>query len=236
MARRTKEASAATRELLLDTAESIFREHGVTRTTLAEIATAAGVTRGAVYWHFRDKADLFGEMCARATSPMKTMIERVHGETQGDPLATLRTLCVDTLTHLATEPRAQAFFEIVFHKSELVGEMREVAARHERECDDAQRRVGAVLRQAVSQGQLPADTDTVIATRILHGFMTGVMHEWVLDPGAVDLARAAPAMVDSMLIGLRVAPPRIASAAPADRTRKRPVTMAARSFRSGSLS
>src|SRR5947209_7165062 len=107
MARRTKAASEATRELLLDTAERIFREHGVTRTTLAEIATAAGVTRGAVYWHFRDKADLFGEMCARARSPMKTMLERAGGDTHDDPLATLRTLCIDTLTHLATEPRAQ---------------------------------------------------------------------------------------------------------------------------------
>src|SRR5262245_1499326 len=108
MARRTKEDAAATREQLLDAAERVFRENGVTRTTLAEIAQAAGVTRGAVYWHFRDKADLFEAMCARATSPLEAMLDRAHGA-QADALATLRALCVDALTYLATQSRAQAF-------------------------------------------------------------------------------------------------------------------------------
>jgi AcrR family transcriptional regulator len=60
----------ATRERLLDAAQALFREHGVTRTSLAEVATAAGMTRGAVYWHFKDKADLFRAMCDRATLPL----------------------------------------------------------------------------------------------------------------------------------------------------------------------
>ena len=71
MARRTKSEAAITREQLLDAAERVFRERGVTRTSLAEVAAAAGVTRGAVYWHFRDKADLFDAMCERATLPLE---------------------------------------------------------------------------------------------------------------------------------------------------------------------
>ena len=68
--RKTKEDALATRERLLDAAEALFRERGVTRTSLAEVATAAGMTRGAVYWHFKDKADLFRAMCDRATLPL----------------------------------------------------------------------------------------------------------------------------------------------------------------------
>jgi TetR/AcrR family acrAB operon transcriptional repressor len=49
MARRTKEEAQATRTQLLDTAEVVFREKGVSRTTLTDIASAAGVTRGAIY-------------------------------------------------------------------------------------------------------------------------------------------------------------------------------------------
>src|SRR5512140_3424665 len=97
MVRRTKEAAAATREQLLDAAERVFRERGVTRTSLAEIATAAGVTRGAVYWHFRDKADLFFAMCERATLPLEESLERAGTATHADPLAALRTLAVDAL-------------------------------------------------------------------------------------------------------------------------------------------
>lgn len=208
MVRRTKEAAAATREQLLEAAERIFRERGVTRTSLAEIAAAAGVTRGAVYWHFRDKVDLFDAMCSRATSPLHAMLERSPEDARSDALGTLRSLCVHALTHLACEPRAQAFFEIIFHKSELVGEMEQLACRHERESTGARKRMEAVLRRAVAQRELPADTDIAIAAHVIHGSIVGLMHEWVIDPGSYDLARSAPAIVDMLIAGLRANAPR----------------------------
>ena len=87
MARRTKEEAAITREQLLDAAEHVFRERGVAGSSLAEVAAAAGVTRGAVYWHFRDKADLCAAMCERATLPLETMLERRRCGAHADPLA-----------------------------------------------------------------------------------------------------------------------------------------------------
>jgi TetR/AcrR family acrAB operon transcriptional repressor len=63
MVRRTKEEALATRAALLDAAEKVFRQHGVTRATLGAVASAAGVTRGALYWHFRDKDELFAALC-----------------------------------------------------------------------------------------------------------------------------------------------------------------------------
>src|SRR3546814_1649852 len=59
--RRTKEEALETRESILDAAERIFFERGVSRTTLDQIARAASVTRGAVYWHFQNKSDLRSE-------------------------------------------------------------------------------------------------------------------------------------------------------------------------------
>ena len=49
MVRRTKEDALATRNRILDTAECVFERRGVSRTSLNEIALAAGVTRGAIY-------------------------------------------------------------------------------------------------------------------------------------------------------------------------------------------
>src|SRR6188768_802897 len=71
MVRRTKEEAQATRKLILDTAEVVFHERGVSRSTLNDIAVAAGVTRGAIYWHFQDKADLFNAMIERVCLPME---------------------------------------------------------------------------------------------------------------------------------------------------------------------
>ena len=212
MVRRTREAAAATREQLLDAAERVFRDRGVTRTSLAEVAAEAGLTRGAVYWHFRDKADLFAAMCERATSPMDTLVEQASEATAASPLATLRALCVDALTHLADDPRTQAVFEIMFHKSELAGELAGIAEQHDRDCCHARACVEAVIARAVAAGDLARDTDVTLAAHAMQAYVTGVMHEWTLDPAAYDLRASAPALVDTFIAGLVAHPPRVMSA------------------------
>src|SRR5215831_19388003 len=133
MARKTKVEALITREQLLDAAERVFREHGVARTSLAEVAAAAGVTRGAVYWHFKDKVDLFEAMCERATLPLDLLLSEAASSPCSDPLGALRELAIGVLTALATDPRAQAVFEVIFHKTELTGELAPLAGRREDE-------------------------------------------------------------------------------------------------------
>ena len=208
MARRTKTEAAITREQLLDAAERVFRERGVTRTSLAEIAAEAGVTRGAVYWHFRDKADLFAAMCERATLPLEQTLERAGTAVHADALAALRTLAIDALTRLACDARAQAVFEVVFHKCELTDDLGPIAARRNRERWHCLIHVESIFRRAVELRQLPEDTDTHLATQALHAYIGGIMREWVLDPTAFDLAATAPALIDTMIAGLAACPPR----------------------------
>lgn len=62
MARRTKQEAAQTREAVLKAALDIFYEKGYTRTTFDEIARRIELTKGAVYWHFRNKADLLAAL------------------------------------------------------------------------------------------------------------------------------------------------------------------------------
>jgi len=209
MARRTKEEAKATRERLLDAAEMLFREHGVTRTSLAEVATAAGMTRGAVYWHFKDKADLFRAMCDRATLPLEANFERTGHDAETDPLGTLRALSIGALQSLATDTRAQNVFEIVFHKSELVDELAGLATAHRQERCACLAQIEEMVRRAARVGQLPEDLDAALATQGLHALMVGIMHEWVLDPSAYDLAAAAPGLIDMFMAGLKAHPPRL---------------------------
>jgi TetR/AcrR family acrAB operon transcriptional repressor len=208
MARKTKTQAAITREQLLDAAEQVFRERGVARTSLTEIAAAAGVTRGAVYWHFRDKADLFTAMCERATLPLDALVAEAGVANSDDPLRVLRDLSVAALTCLATDRRAQAVFEVMFHKSELTGDLAQIAGRRERERCDCLLSVERLIQQAIDVGQLLPDTDPALATRLLHAYMGGIMREWVLDKGAYDLAARAPNFIDTIIAGLLASPPR----------------------------
>jgi len=213
MARRTKLEARETRERLLDAAQSVFRQRGVTRTTLAEIATAAGVTRGAVYWHFKDKAALFHAMCERATLPLDALFERAGETASTAPLATLRDLCVGALQRLAADARTQAVFEVIFHKTELVDELADIATSHQDERCQCLGQIEAIIRRCAEVGELAPDIDAPLAAQGLNALMVGIMHEWVLDPSAYDLASAAPALIDAFLAGLKERPPRRATRA-----------------------
>ena len=58
MARRTKEEAEQTRQAILLSALDLFCEKGYSKTTFDEIAKHINLTKGAVYWHFRNKPDL----------------------------------------------------------------------------------------------------------------------------------------------------------------------------------
>jgi TetR/AcrR family acrAB operon transcriptional repressor len=208
MARKTKLEALETRERLLDAGEAVFRHRGVTRTSLAEIAAAAGVTRGAVYWHFKDKAALFHAMCDRATLPLDALFERASETASTDPLQTLRDLCVGALQRLAVDARTQVVFEVIFHKTELVDELAGIATSNQDERCRCLSQIEAIIRRCAEVGELAPDIDAAIAAQGLNALMVGIMHQWVLDPSAYDLASAAPALVDTFLAGLVASPPR----------------------------
>src|SRR5260370_35825620 len=51
--------SAVTRRAILDACLKLFARHGFSTTSIDDIASAAGITKGAVYWHFENKEELF---------------------------------------------------------------------------------------------------------------------------------------------------------------------------------
>jgi TetR/AcrR family acrAB operon transcriptional repressor len=102
MARRTKEEALATRHLILDTAEHVFLRRGVTRTSLQEIAQEAGLTRGAIYWHFQNKADVFDAMMQRVKLPMVANLNCHPQQEAQNPLQHLRHAVATTCKWCAT--------------------------------------------------------------------------------------------------------------------------------------
>lgn len=137
MARRTKEEALETRSRILDAAERVFYDRGVAHASLEDIASAAEVTRGAIYWHFKDKAELFDAMMQRVVLPVEDMLERAGCCAEAKPLELLRRATLDVLLRTARDPRMQRLFDIAYHKCEYVGDAAGVRERHiasQREC------------------------------------------------------------------------------------------------------
>ena len=75
--RRSKEEAEATREALLCAAEQLLAERGIKNTRLDDVAAAVGVTRGAIYWHFKNKEELIKAILARLRDPLNASIEKL---------------------------------------------------------------------------------------------------------------------------------------------------------------
>ncbi|MDO5385917.1 MAG: TetR family transcriptional regulator, partial [Pseudomonadota bacterium] len=79
MPRRTKEEAEETRKAILRASLEIFCEKGYSRTTFDEIAKHINLTKGAIYWHFRNKADILTEIIReRLTLGYKTIEEKIN--------------------------------------------------------------------------------------------------------------------------------------------------------------
>lgn len=208
MVRRTKEEALATRAELLDAAERVFSERGVTNTSLNEIAAAAGVTRGALYHHFKNKADLIEALMDRVMMPINEMRTCAATAAPADPLGQLRLRAIHVLRQAVTDTHTRAMFTILFHKCEYVDTVLPIKQRHLQTRNECASEVETVFRAAVAAGQLPGELDVRHATLGLFSFIDGLVYNWLLDPDYLALERNIEAYVDLFLEGLRRSPPR----------------------------
>lgn len=213
MARRTKEEALATRHKLLDAAEHLFQAQGVSRTSLQDIARRAGATRGAVYWHFKDKADLFNAMMERVTLPLEQSFqnqlgqEEQEGQEKGqgghtDPLARIRSGVAAALLRIASDPQTRRVFEVATHKVEYVGELQALRLRHLKSRSDFLAQVERGLQAAARHHALELPVPATAAAQGLHAIIDGLIQSWLLESADFDLVSLGRDVVEVYLRGL----------------------------------
>lgn len=204
MVRRTKADAEATRHSLLDAAEHLFQERGVSRTSLNDIAIAAGTTRGAIYWHFKDKADLFNAMMERVTLPLEETLAGIgkQASTLYNPLQQLRDAIAHALHKAATDEQTRRVFEIATLQVEYNDEMHAVRTRHLQGRNDCMQQTAKTLRSAAEHQGVTLTVPVPCAALGLHVMIDGLIQNWLLDPKAFDLRRCGRQVVDTYLAGL----------------------------------
>lgn len=202
MARRTKQDADATRSRLLDAAELVFYEKGVSRASLNDIACAAGLTRGAIYWHFKDKGDLFNAMMDRVTSPLQEASCESAAMVSVSPLQRLRNRVELVQRCIATDERMWRVFEIALFRVEYVDEMAVARDRHIEECGTFQAQLELDLQAAAEHEGVKLTQGSLAAVIGLRAVFEGLMHSWLLNKEQFDLVSVSRAAVDTYLSGL----------------------------------
>lgn len=200
MVRRTKADAEATRTALLDAAEELFLANGVSRTSLQDIASAAGTTRGAIYWHFQDKGDLFNAMMERVTLPMERSINAAQAVEA--PLQRLRISVLTALRITATDEQARRVFMIATQQVEFNGEMLAVRERKLRWRDDYLRYLEQEFDAAAQEAGITLPTDTRTAALGLKAILSGVLDNWLLDTTNYNVVAVGTQVMDCYLCGL----------------------------------
>ena len=203
MARKTKEEALETRQAILDAAERVFYERGVSQTTLADIAAAAGVTRGAIYWHFANKRDVYEALIQRLVDPIEARLTETLARDDGNPIDGLRAMALFVIDRVANDPRHSRMMAISWHKCEYVGEMAVIRDTHI-ECGARYLTLGEeCFRKAIDRGYFPRDMDPHVASLGMMVIVDGLIATWTLYDDLFPLADYATRIMDAYLAGLQ---------------------------------
>ncbi|HAS1153300.1 TPA: acrEF/envCD operon transcriptional regulator [Enterobacter cloacae] len=203
MARKKKAEAQQTRQQLIEAAIGQFATRGVTNTTLTDIADAAKVTRGAVYWHFTSKTEIFNAIWEQQL-PLRDLIrDRLSLSEKDDPLLMLREQFITALQYIAHEPRQCALLQILYHKCEFTSDM---VSEYE-----IRKRIGfnndflrATLERCISRNIISSQVNMDLTLIVFHGFFSGIIKNWLMNNDSFNLYQQAPALVDNILATLPV--------------------------------
>lgn len=203
MARKTKEEALETRKAILDAAVRVFAVKGVARTSLVDIAREAGVTRGAIYWHFTNKADLLNSLWDRVLLFYAPLALASEDPNEPDPLGKLKTLYLSFFTGMVHDPSQRQLFRLLFDDSDRSKETEILRQRHNEKRKERLRGLGVSLYNAKLRGQLPPDFDIRMGAISVLAFVHGLIANWVMAPDLFDIEQEGPRFIDGMLQMLR---------------------------------
>lgn len=196
--KKNKDDTARTRELVLDAAAEAFYENGVSRTSLDHIARRAGLTRGAIYWHFKDKGDLLTALHSDTMLPQECLMEEAMAKAGDDPLDMIETGGIRFLEEFSNDERQQRVHAIVTLGCEFVGESRATIARIVSADDKMYQRLRQFLEAAEMKGDLDAQWTCETAARALQCSMGGLLTEWLKSGKAFSLVDVGSLMLRSL--------------------------------------
>lgn len=205
--RKTKEEAYQTRCNLLATALTVFYERGVSKASLDEIAKTAGVTRGALYWHFKNKKDLFEALFQIHYANVEQQLEQVlHSDQTTEPLDFLYNSVLQHFESLVNDHDFRKFNTILLYRCEQTQDnlsIVELTRQYHRRWDQL---LHNIINECKRKQILDQKLNTERAVLSLISTISGLSASWLDDPQAFDLMQHAPAIIQACFDNLKNSP------------------------------
>ena len=201
--RKTKAEALKTREYLMLAALDTFYRRGVARASLNEIAQTAGVTRGALYWHFKNKEDLFDALFQYIFNDFSSRLAADIESASPDTWENLRLALLNMFERMQHNEMHRKFMSILHLKCEHTEQNEAIVnlmTQYNRMWHD---QLTAAMELCVRQQKLPDNLTIDLASVYLKSVCTGLTQIWLMNPDRFDLEKTTPLMVNTAMDALQ---------------------------------
>ena len=202
--RRTKEDAARTRAAIMDAALTCFERHGIAASTLDQIAAEARVSKGAIYWHFKGKLEIFRAIREEITLPMLDRADTslLHGG-ERPPLERIETYLLDVIDSLKTDRRKRRTLGVMHFRCEYVGGLASELAALRKNTQRLARAFEAAYEEAREKRQLAKSMQPATAAAETLMVLNGLVRLGLLDTSAKGVAHDARGIIQAHIASRR---------------------------------
>ncbi len=197
--RRTKEEAEQTRKTILEASLRVFSTKGYARSRLEDVAKEAGVTRGAIYWHFDNKADLFSSAVIESVSGYRKRLTDILLSPLS-PLLKIRTLMKEWLATLEEDEAYRTLVEMTLTKTEFDDQTREGVREWFGFVDRVQEAIVDLIREGIDTGEIHGGIKPEVAGLALIAYLNGIEETWFIQNMASGERRFSPAEMADELV------------------------------------
>jgi len=191
-----QEKALATRNQVMQAALKVFCRKGYSATTLADVAEEARLSRGAIYWNFNNKQDLY------VTLVREYFQERIHGvlvarsAQLSDPLSALREYMFNYNYNTVANSEIREFMELVRYKTEVKTLSEDILS--------VQRKFDILMKEEISDliklcrdsGSIRVDIPEDVLVMATLSYLNGIESTWMFNQEIFPLEKHLRTLID----------------------------------------
>jgi TetR/AcrR family acrAB operon transcriptional repressor len=199
--KRTKEEAALTRQMLLDAALQVFNHKGYAQTTLEEIAKEAGVTRGALYWHFNNKFEMFQMVLQGVYEKVSERILEIV-ESDQSALNKLQNLFQEFYLILSNREEYRVIEELYLFKDNSGDKFSQLYKDHEEKARAFRESLKSIALEGIAAGEFDNRLEPELIIMAMMSFIAGMKSAWLSGINSISIKENVESLANIFIKGI----------------------------------
>ena len=199
--KRTKEKAELTREKLLKVALNVFNRKGYAETRLEDVAKQANVTRGAIYWHFQNKYNLYYTLIKEYTPDVEKQFETIL-DSDESPVKRIGQCLTHFCENIEDDEEFQALIKLVFLNKSILVESEDILKVISERQRSIMHLISMVIQEGIECGEIRSGIEPDSISILLNCSLAGIAAMWFSKAIEFSPKKKADIFIDNFLNGI----------------------------------